>query len=131
MKEAAAAMLHEKKKHEAVLDGCVDSVFIFNVKGDIEYVNKAGADLLKENRNSIIGRNIQAILPIGIVNNQEQYKIKITNRTEEKFIDIRTELSATDFENNNLDLLVTFTITEEDENKILVLFAQNITVDLF
>ena len=113
------------------MDGCVDSVFIFNVKGDIEYVNKAGADLLKENRNSIIGRNIQAILPIGIVNNQEQYKIKITNRTEEKFIDIRTELSATDFENNNLDLLVTFTITEEDENKILVLFAQNITVDLF
>ena len=128
-KKAMALAESEQRKNEAILEGCMDAVISFNQDGYIEYFNKAAEEVFGFHRLEVIQQPIDKILNIRIVENEEgEYKI-LSNTGNE--VSIRTEITATDSEAEELSLLLTATKVKIDKKQLFTLFAQKVSVDLF
>ena len=128
-KKAMALAESEQRKNEAILEGCMDAVISFNQDGYIEYFNKAAEEVFGFHRLEVIQQPIDKILNIRIVENEEG-EYKILNNTGNE-VSIRTEITATDSEAEELSLLLTATKVKIDKKQLFTLFAQKVSVDLF
>jgi len=121
----------EKAKNIAVLEGCVDGVVSFNQEGNIEYFNHSAEEIWGVQRENVIGKPISSIIPIAIVNNDNNLTAYYSNNGSNKEIDVRTEISFSDINGNTIDLLATLTKVKVEQEITFTIFAQKISVDLF
>jgi len=121
----------EKAKNTAVLEGCVDGVISFDHHGIVEYFNQAAEEIWGIQRENMIGKNINTIIPLALEQNGDGLKAYYNNNEEKKEISVRTEISYTDAAGKDYDLLVTLTNAKVNGNMAFTIFAQSISVDLF
>ena len=121
----------EKTKNIAILEGCVDSVISFSQNGIIEYFNKSAEETWGIHREKVIGKKIDSILPVAIEQQNGSIKAFCINNGTKKDLGVRTEISWTDKEGKELDLLVTLTRARVEKDETFTIFAQKISVDLF
>lgn len=119
----------ERKKNEAILEGCMDAVVSFNQQGTIEYFNKAAEDVFGINREYIVGAHVSAILNIHIEARDED-SIRIVSATGAE-VSLRTEVAAVDQAGDEISLLLTATKVKMDKAYLFTLFAQKVSVELF
>jgi PAS domain S-box-containing protein len=128
-KRAMAMADAERRKNEAILEGCMDAVVCFNHKGAIEYFNRAAEEIFGVSRESIFNRNIRQILEINITTDQSGQLKLITNKGNE--VSLRTELNAIDAKGEDVSLLLTVTKVNIDGEYLFTVFAQKVSVELF
>lgn len=121
----------EKAKNIAVLEGCVDGVVSFDHHGKIEYLNYAAEEIWGIEREKIIGRKINEIIPLTLEQNGEGLKAYYINKDIKKEIGVRTEISWKTENGEEFDLLVTLTNAKVNNNMAFTIFAQKISIDLF
>ena len=121
----------QKAKNIAVLEGCVDGVISFNQSGTIEYFNKAAEEIWGIQRDSILGKPVDSIMPITLEEKDNLLKAYFSSNGSTTELDVRTEVSLKDNSKNDLDLLVTLTRAKLNKETTFTIFAQKISVDLF
>jgi PAS domain S-box-containing protein len=121
----------EKEKNIAVLEGCVDGVITFNQEGKIEYFNHSAEEIWGIQRENVLGKSINSIIPIEIKTSDNNLVAYYSNNGDSKEIQVRTEISFPDHNGNNIDLLATLTRAKVENEFTFTIFAQNISVDLF
>lgn len=126
--KAKAMAESEKRKNEAILEGCMDAVISFNEQGAIEYFNRAAEDIFGYPREQIIGSPIEKLLGIYIHELDHTKVIKSVTGSE---VTVRTEVSSTTRNGEEVSLLLTATKVKMDHQYLFTLFAQKVSVDLF
>lgn len=121
----------EKAKNIAVLEGCVDGVISFNQNGNIEYFNHSAEEIWGVQRENVIGKHVSSIIPIEIITKDDTITANYLNNGSSKEIQIRTEISFSDINNTQVDLLATLTRAKVENETTFTIFAQKISVDLF
>ena len=124
-------VLSERKKNQAILEGCVDGVISFDEQGIVQFFNHAAEEILGFKKMEIMNRPVAKILNLNIVENpynKEDKKLLTTTGNE---INIRTEVNIKDKSGNEISLLLTATKVKLEEGTLFTLFAQKISVDLF
>jgi PAS domain S-box-containing protein len=121
----------EKAKNVAVLEGCVDGVISFNQQGIIEYFNNAAEEIWSIQREAIMGKPVEEIIPISLEKTKNDLTACFSNNGTKKEIGIRSEITLHDQNGNEMDLLITLTRAKLVDEYTFTLFAQNISVDLF
>ena len=123
-------VLAERKKNQAILEGCVDGVISFDEQGKIQFFNHAAEEIFGCNRRDVLLKPVAKLLDLYIVEHgTQQDKNLVTAKGNE--INIRTEVTAKDKNGNELSLLLTATKVKLEEGILFTLFAQKISVDLF
>ncbi len=118
----------EQKKNEAILEGCMDAVISFNQMGDVEYFNKAAEEVFGIARMEVIGKSVENLLKIRIVEGEEDFKVVSSTGNE---VTLRTEINAVDHSGEIISLLLTATKVKIGQKHLFTLFAQKVSVDLF
>jgi len=121
----------EKAKNIAVLEGCVDGVVSFNQDGLIEYFNKSAEEIWGVQRQDILGKSINEVIPMKLEVVDNNMLAFFSNNGEIKEIGVRTEVTWTDAQSKDYDLLLTLTRAKVEDNTTLTIFAQQISIDLF
>jgi len=121
----------EKAKNIAVLEGCVDGVISFNQQGIVEYFNNAAEEIWSIQREEVLGKPIDTIIPLTLEQDQQEISACYADNGSTKKIGIRTELTLSDSTGSEMDLLITLTRAKIKEDVTFTLFAQKISVDLF
>ncbi len=121
----------EKAKNIAVLEGCVDGVISFNQDGIVEYFNKSAEEIWGVQRQDIIGKNINEVIPMKLEVVDNNLIAYFANIGEVKEIGVRTEVTWQDAKSKDYDLLLTLTRAKVENNTTLTIFAQQISIDLF
>jgi hypothetical protein len=70
-------------------------------------------------------------MPVEIVASGDTISANYLNNGQSKEIQIRTEISFSDVNNNMIDLLATLTRAKVENDTTFTIFAQKISVDLF
>lgn len=121
----------EKEKNMAILEGCVDGVVSFAEDGEIEFFNKAAEELLKLDRHQVLGKNIRDIMPLNVRLNDGMVIAEFENDGSKTLVDVRTEVSLYDSENEEVAVLMTLSSASIDNNYYFTVFVQSIAVELF
>lgn len=119
--------LAERKKNEAILEGCVDGVVSFNDKGIIHFTNKATEDIFGYSKSEI--KNVKSLLNISFSKTKNNETTLITNTGTP--IGIRTETEVNDKSGDSVTVLLTLTQVNIEDSMIYTLFIQKISADLF
>ncbi len=120
----------EKQKNMAILEGSVDGVISFDMRGIIDFVNNASEEILCLDRSEIIGRNIDEFMPVEL-NINGHGKAFYTSSNGSKEIEVRTEMAFKNRFDEEVEVLGTLSLAKVEDNTYYTLFLQNITVDLF
>jgi PAS domain S-box-containing protein len=121
----------EKEKNIAVLEGCVDGVISFNQEGKIEYFNHSAEEIWGIQRENVIGKPVNSLIPVVIKTKDSNLTAFYSNNGSSKEIQVRTEISFADHNGNTIDLLATLTRAKVENEFTFTIFAQKISVDLF
>jgi PAS domain S-box-containing protein len=121
----------EKEKNIAVLEGCVDGVISFNQEGKIEYFNHSAEEIWGIQRENVIGKPVNSLMPVVIKTKDSNLTAYYSNNGSSKEIQVRTEISFADHNGNTIDLLATLTRAKVENEFTFTIFAQKISVDLF
>lgn len=121
----------EKEKNIAVLEGCVDGVICFNQSGTIEYFNHSAEEIWGIQRENVIGKNINTLMPVIMKNGESIPTAYYMNNGSGKEIQVRTEVSFNHISGNTIDLLATLTRAKVENEFTFTIFAQKISVDIF
>lgn len=124
----------EKAKNTAILEGCVDGVVAFNHRGTVEFFNKAAEEIWRVPRAEVIRRSITLLMPIKFTENQQNdgsSKVIFSDKNTTKDIGIRTEVSFTDRDGEEIAVLLTLTQAKIGGEYTYTLFVQKISVELF
>ena len=120
----------ERRKNQAILEGCVDAVINFSETGEIHFFNRAAEEIFGYSRREVLMKPVSQILGITVSKNDENKKKLVTQEGYE--INVRTEISTFDKRHQELALLLTATeVTDFEDHSSFTLFAQKISADLF
>jgi PAS domain S-box-containing protein len=131
LKDQLQQVLSERKKNQAILEGCVDGVISFGESGRVQFFNRAAEEIFGYKRSSVVGRPITKFLDLDIVDSPGGETEKVLRTSKGVLINIRTEASAQDKDGNEISLLLTSAQFKLEEGIFFTLFAQKISVDLF
>jgi PAS domain S-box-containing protein len=124
----------EKAKNTAILEGCVDGVVAFNHRGTVEFFNKAAEDIWHAPRAEVLRRSVTLLMPIKFIENEQidgSSRVIFSDGTITKDIGIRTEVTFTDRNGEEIAVLLTLTQARVGDEYTYTLFVQNISVELF
>jgi methyl-accepting chemotaxis protein len=124
----------EKAKNTAILEGCVDGVVAFNHRGTVEFFNKAAEEIWHVPRAEVLRRSITLLMPIKFIENElndGSSKVIFSVKNTIKDIGIRTEVSFTDRNGEEIAVLLTLTQAKVGDEYTYTLFVQKISVELF
>ena len=121
----------EKAKNIAVLEGCVDGVISFDHNGIIEYFNGSAEEIWGIQRDHVLGKKIDNIIPLTLEHKNGSLAAYYQNNGIKKEIGVRNEISWLDNDGKEYDLLVTLTRAKVDNNVTFTIFTQRISVDIF
>jgi PAS domain S-box-containing protein len=130
LKNQLKQVLAERKKNQAILEGCVDGVISFNERGIVSFINQAGVEIFGYHKTEMLGNAITDFIDLQILNNQDDTdKFLIT--PQGAAISVRTELNVRDKSGNDISVLLTATKVVLEDEFLFTLFAQKISVELF
>jgi PAS domain S-box-containing protein len=130
LKNQLKQVLAERKKNQAILEGCVDGVISFNEHGIVSFINQAGVEIFGYQKTEMLGKTITNFIDLQITDNQyDTDKFLVT--PQGATISIRTELNVRDKSGNDISVLLTATKVVLEDEFLFTLFAQKISVDLF
>lgn len=121
---------NERKKNMAVLEGCVDGIIVFNKEGLIEFVNKAAEEIWGFQKEQVFQKEIQQFIPIQIEERKTGFTASYVNG-HKKEIDVRTEITAHNFQGEEMSVLLTLTTAVVENEPTFTIFTQKISVELF
>jgi PAS domain S-box-containing protein len=124
LKDQLKQVLGERKKNQAILEGCVDGVVSFPENGKIQFCNKAAEEIFGRKRRDILFKNVSSFLGIKIGPN------KTLTSTNGSHIGVRTEVPAIDKTGESISVLLTVTTYDSEDGTLFTLFMQKISVDL-
>ncbi|MFP4093496.1 MAG: PAS domain S-box protein [Cyclobacteriaceae bacterium] len=124
----------EKQKNTAILEGCVDGVISFNDRGTVDFFNRAAEEIWGVDREYVIGRNINQLLPISFTQD-EKGEIHVVHTDEESNVNtdihIRTEVNIINRQNEEVTVLLTKSSAQLNGRFSYTFFVQKISADLF
>lgn len=121
----------EKMKNIAILEGSKDGVIMFKGNGTIEFINSTATELFNVNKNLMLGKNINKLISVEIVQDKEGDKVFFTHDGQHLPITLRTEILLEDKNGEELSLLVTLSKGKVDNDITFAFFIQKISVELF
>ena len=119
----------EKKKNEAILNGCMDGVISFNDEGTIEFVNTATQEIFGRSRGELVGTEISELLEVRIANNTAG-ELGVISKTGNE-VKVRAEVTTVNSMGEEVDLLLTATRVDVEGRSLFTLFIQKISVEMF
>ena len=131
MKSQLRKVEAEKMKNLAILEGNEDAVIMFRENGTIEFINSSAGELFGVDRKDIIGRQIDSIIPVEIINQNGSSQVFFTGNHNLTPITLRTEINMEDKYGEELSLLVTASNGEVEDETTFAFFIQRISVELF
>jgi PAS domain S-box-containing protein len=119
----------ERKKNEAILNGCMDGVVSFNHLGKIEFINAAAQEIFGRSHKELIGHEISKLLPVRIATTSSG-EMGVISKTGNE-VKIRTEVTGADVKGEEIAMLLTATKVDLEGSNLYTLFIQKISVDIF
>jgi PAS domain S-box-containing protein len=129
LQEQLKQVLAERRKSQAILEGCVDGVISFLNTGEVQFFNRAAEEILGFSRREVIMKPIAQLMEIHVEGSAKN-KMRLLSATGEE-IGVRTEITTTDKNGNEISLLLTATKIVLEEGVLFTLFAQRISVEMF
>lgn len=130
MEKSLERMEAEKRKNEAILEGCSDGFLSFRTDGKIEFANKAVGEILGYEKTYLLSLNITEILPVKVISQNNQISVCMEGDVK-KEIKEKTELQVFDANKNEISLLVSLNVISYDNKLFLTFFIQKISIDMF
>ena len=119
----------ERKKNEAILEGCMDAVISFSQYGAIEFFNKAAEEVFGVPRKEILRKDIGELLNIHVTESSDGTPRIMSAMGNE--VSVRTEINTVDNKGEEISLLLTATRVNINDQHLFTLFAQKVSVELF
>ena len=109
------------------------TVGILLIKGNgvIEFINSTASELFEVDKNEMIGKHIQKLIDVTIVQDKEDDKVYYTGNGARLPITLRTEILMEDKQGEELSLLITLSKGEVENDITFAFFIQKISVELF
>lgn len=121
-------VLTERRKNQAILEGCVDGVVSFDIDGRIQFFNSAAEEIFGLNRGEAVNAKIQDLVAITISNDNDEWKLLTANNS---IISVRTEVQIQLADGDSISVLITSTRIQLPDGLLFTLFVQKISIDLF
>ena len=121
----------EKVKNEAILEGCVDGVVSFSDKGLIDFFNHAAEDIWEMERDQVLHKHIQMLMPLEIVWQGPEPQVFYSKNGHRKTLDIRSEVPISGVAGSEVEALITLTRVRVNGAYMFTAFVQKVAVELF
>ncbi|MBC7923835.1 MAG: GAF domain-containing protein, partial [Ferruginibacter sp.] len=131
VKNQLRQMEAEKQKNIAILEGCVDGVITFDQRGKIEFFNRVAEELWNLPRAEVLGKSIQALVPLRLVIEEQAFAAFYRKNNQEKPVDVRTEMAIRRPDGETMDVLFTLTHAQTGEEHTFTAFVQRVSAELF
>lgn len=131
MERQIEAIEQERRKNIAILESYVDGVITFNAAGTIEFINKAAEQIWNTARDKVIGQPIKHLIPVTWMETEGKRVPQYSYQGVVKPIDIRTEVSVLNQEQEEVPVLVTISQVNVGGEDTYTIFVQKVSVELF
>lgn len=119
-----------KIRNEKTLEGALDAIFTINQDGLIEFFNRAAENLWGFKRNDVLGNEVR-ILFSKDRKKHDEFVTKLINPGQRKIVGERKEITITDKDGNDKNVLVLLSEAKVEKEQTFTAFIQNIEVELF
>jgi PAS domain S-box-containing protein len=119
-----------KVRTEKTLEGALDAIFTINQDGLIEFFNRAAENLWGYKRTEVLGNEVR-ILFAKDRKKHDEFVTKLINPGQRKLVGERKEITITDKEGNDKNVLILLSEAKVDKEQTFTAFIQNIEVELF
>jgi len=126
-KQAEESVVKTAKRYERILEGCYDAVVSANSEGVIEFFNKASENLWGYNRDEVLGKKIDILMPAFHARQHETYMQNYMQTGVAKVIGIGREVEALTKSGSTVPILLTIAESKENGKTSFTAFIKNIT----
>jgi len=120
-----------KMLNEKTMEGTLDAVVTINQDNKIEFFNKAAEELWGVQREEVMGRHIETILPSEYKAAEDNYMGNYFLSNETRLLGTRTEVYIIDKFGEKVNILLTLSEARIGNRYSLTSFIQRIEVELF
>lgn len=131
MKNQLKKVEAEKLKNLAILEGNEDAVIMFRENGAIEFINSSAGELFGIDKERIIGKQIESLIPVKVIHQGGGAQVFFTGNGSLIPISLRTEITMEDTKGEELSLLITASNGKVEDETTFAFFIQRISVELF
>ncbi|MCX2743201.1 PAS domain S-box protein [Mangrovivirga sp. M17] len=110
-----------------VMQGTIVSVVITNVKGEIQFFNKAAEKLWGYKSSEVIGKNVKVLTPPEIQKEHDQYLERYSKTGKRNVMGGSREVKAMTKDGELVDILLSLSEAETNGEKVYTSFIFNIT----
>jgi|GEM_PF-6391464 len=125
LKQQLMQVLVERRKNQAILEGCIDGVISFGENGKIQFLNAAAVEIFGFRRSELLMKPLDKILDIQIRDLNEG---KALTSPEGELILLRTTISGKHKSGSSLPLLISSAKVKLDNEFLFTLFVQDHSV---
>ena len=129
LKQQLKQVLCERRKNQAILEGCVDGVICFDESGTVQFFNRAAEEIFGYKRSEIILCPITEILDLNIVGNHHEIENKDLITVRGNKIDVRTEVDVREKNGKKISIFLTLTKVKLESGILFTLFVQKNPVE--
>lgn len=129
-KKAEESVIKTIKRYERILEGCYDAVVSANANGVIEFFNKAAEQLWGYNRDEVLGKKIDILMPAIHARRHDTYMQNYMQTGVAKIIGIGREVEALTKAGDTVPILLTIAESQEDNKPTFTAFIKDITKEV-
>lgn len=130
MRQQFKEIERNKIRNEKTLEGALDAIFTINQDGLIEFFNRAAENLWGYKRTEVLGNEVR-ILFSKDRKKLDEFVTKLINPGQRKIVGDRKEITITDKDGNDKNVLILLSEAKVDKEHTFTAFIQNIEVELF
>jgi PAS domain S-box-containing protein len=130
MKQQFREIENAKVRSERTLEGALDSIITFDVKGEISFFNRAAEELWAMSRKDTLGKNINILFSEQTIED-DVFVNKMVNAAKGKIIGERREVNILTSNGEEKPVLILLSDATVDNEHSFTAFIQNIEVELF
>jgi len=130
MKEQFKEIEKIKIRNERTLEGALDAIITINSENKIEFFNKAAEELWGYKKSEVIKKDVRMLFDNDTISNDD-FVSKYVGYGDDKIIGERKEITITDKNGDNKQVLVLLSKADVENERTYTAFIQNIEVELF
>lgn len=125
LKQQLMQVLVERRKNQAILEGCVDGVISFGENFKVQFVNSAAVGIFGFRRSELLAKPLEKILDVEIIKTPGHTGEPVLVNSNGDPIQLRTPSAGKHKNGEELSLLITATKVKLDNESLFTLFVQD------
>ena len=117
----------ERRRSQAILDGCVDAVVTIDHTGIIQYFNPSAEQLWGKSSEEVLGENVKTLTPPEIYGEHDSYLLRYLTTGEKRVLGKGREVELINAEGKRVPVLLTLSEVKDEERHMFTAFVKDIT----